>query len=138
VAFQPLFAGAAWGLIRAVGLDGPGPAFGLPSATGVFLVADALLVAFRWVRLHGRSVQGEIVYPGPFRLRGLLLGGRLALSTLVSPALLLAGAPVPALLAFSLALLMDRYTFYALAVRLTTESEVARVEALLQPAHRAE
>jgi hypothetical protein len=37
-----------------------------------------------------------------------------------------------ALLLFGLALLLDRFGFYALALRQTAESEVARVEALLQ------
>lgn len=131
VAFQPLLLGTAWGLIRAVGLDGPGPELGLLPAAGAVLVADGLLVCYRWMRLNDRSTQGEVGYPGPFRRRTLLLGGRLVLSALVSPALVLAGVPSLALLAFSLALLMDRYAFYALAVRQTTESEVERVEAFL-------
>jgi hypothetical protein len=59
------------------------------------------------------------------------MGARLALSALAAPLALLGGWWSLALCALSLALILDRFGFYALAVRQTSESEVARVEGLL-------
>jgi len=131
VTIQPLATGSAWGLLWVVGQDGIGPGTGLVTALWVAFLADAVLAGYRLIRLEEAGYRGEIVHPGAFHRRRPLQLGRLALSSLASPALLLAGAPVLALLAFSGSLLVDRYAFYALAVRQTTESEIARVEALL-------
>jgi DMSO reductase anchor subunit len=132
VTVQPLVAGSAWGLLWAVGLDEVGPGAGLVAALWVALLADAVLAGYRLIRLEDAPDRGEILHPRAFHRRRPLQMGRLALSSLASPVLLLTGAPVLALLAFSGSILVDRYAFYALAVRQTTESEVARVEALLR------
>ncbi len=128
---QPLVAGSAWGLLWVVGLGEVGPGAGLVAALWVALLADALLAGYRLIRLEGAPDRGEIMHPGAFHHRRPLQLGRLALSSLVSPTLILVGAPVLALLTFSGSILVDRCAFYALAVRQTTESEVARVESLL-------
>jgi hypothetical protein len=131
VALQPLFTGVAWGLMWVVLESESGSGIDLLPALWMALLADAVFSASRWVRLEPAHERGEKVHPGAFRRRRLLLVGRLSLSSLLSPAFLLAGFLTPGLLAFSAALLLDRYAFYALAVRQTTEAEVARVEALL-------
>jgi DMSO reductase anchor subunit len=131
VALHPLVLGLAWGLLFLLGSSGtPMPSSLLP-ALWVTLLADTTLVGYRILVAGRRGGDGELSHPGAFRLRGGLWGLRLGLSAMATPLAFGAGRWGLALVCLSLAVLLDRWTFYALAFRATTESEVARVEALL-------
>ena len=131
VVLQPLVLGIAWGLL----LGGGSPEGSLTGswvrALWVTLLLDGVIVLLRNAAMERAGRAGAASYPGVFRLRGLVMGARLALSALLTPLALLGSWWGVALSALSLACLLDRFGFYALAVRETTESEVARVEGLL-------
>ncbi len=131
VAIYPLVLGTAWGLLLSAGLEG-GPA---REAT-IRLLWAALLVDGALVLIRNSGMErvrrvGAPSHPRIFRVRGLLMGARLALSTIATPLSFLSGHWGLAVFALFAALILDRYGFYGLAVRKTSESEVARVEGLL-------
>lgn len=127
---HPLVLGTAWGLLLGLGGSQPLGDSTFPTLLGVVLAADGALVILRMRSLWRDRGVGEASYPQlrPWGTWGL--GARLLLSGLVAPLTLLSGWWSAAVLALSLALFLDRMAFYALAVVKTTESEVARVEAL--------
>lgn len=134
---HPLVLGTAWGLLMGFGGEGisdavstPGPGSRLP-VFWLALLADALLLAYRWRVVEMARGEGEPRHFPAFRFRRGLLGVRAAFVSVLTPLAFLGRGWGAALLALSLGLFMDRLLFYALAVRRTTESEVARVEALL-------
>jgi anaerobic dimethyl sulfoxide reductase subunit C (anchor subunit) len=130
-ALHPLVLGTAWGLLTAA------PRLGSPSEGPILrtvlvaLLLDGVLVLIGNATMERAGREGAASYPGVFRFRGLVMGARLASSALLTPLALLEGRWPLAVVALSVACLLDRFGFYALAVRHTTESEVARVEALL-------
>ena len=129
---HPLMMAVAWGLL--VALEGWNGAPSPPALSPVFwiaLVTDGVLAGYRYTSLEGMKRGGEASYPSLFKRRKGLWASRILLSHLVTPLALALGTWGLAVLSFSLAVLVDRFAFYALAVRVTTESEVARVEALL-------
>jgi len=131
VVLQPLVLGVAWGLLRMVGsLEGASTGTWV-RALWVTLLLDGVLVLLRNAAMERAGRVAAPSYPRAFRRRGLVMGARLSLSALLTPLALLGGRWGIALCALSLACLLDRFGFYALAVRETTESEMARVEALL-------
>jgi hypothetical protein len=127
----PLVLGTAWGLL--VGMGGlpvqGDPVF--PPPLAIALAADGVLVVFRILTLFGAQRSGEAAYPRFISSGTWLLGFRLFLSAALAPLALLGGVWWLAVLGLSLALFLDRVAFYLLALFRTTESEVARVEALL-------
>jgi DMSO reductase anchor subunit len=131
VVFHPLVLGTAWGLLTAAPRLGSPATGAILRAVLVALLLDGVLVLIRNAAMERAGREGSASYPGVFRFRGLVMGARLASSALLTPLALLEGQWEMAVGALSLACLLDRFGFYALAVRQTTESEVARVEALL-------
>jgi DMSO reductase anchor subunit len=128
---HPLVLGTAWGLLMtAAGLGSPAAEATLRTVL-VALLVDGVLVLVRNAAMERAGREGAASHPGVFRFRGLVMGARLASSALLTPLALLEGQRWIAVGALSLACLLDRFGFYALSVRQTTESEVARVEALL-------
>ena len=118
-------------------------------ALGVFLMvclADASLLLLYFRRLEGERGRAQPSHPPIFARRRPLLALRLALVNVVAPvALLLAlvGSAPPQghglawtlqimLVAVAAGVLLDRFLFYALAARRTTEGEVGRVEDALR------
>ncbi len=100
----------------------------------VLLVLDATFWAARCVQVErslnrGRPVQSEFmaVRWGIFCLRFLLV-------SLLPSVLLLFEAGVDALALLGFGIFVDRLAFYGLAVRETSEAEVARVESILRSA----
>jgi DMSO reductase anchor subunit len=131
VLFHPLVLGVAWGLL----MTSRTPTGSVPAETLrvllVVLLLDGVVVLLRHAATGRAGRFGSSSHPGIFRRRGLLMGARLALSTVLTPLALLESRWGIALAILSVACLLDRFGFYGLAVRQTTESEVARVEALL-------
>jgi DMSO reductase anchor subunit len=131
VFLQPLVLGITWGLLLG-GADPVGLGAGTVLRTlWVALLLDGVLVLLRTAAVERAGKVGASAHPHAFRLRGVVMGIRLALSALATPLALLSDQWGLALCALSLACLLDRFAFYALAVRETTDSEVARVEAML-------
>ena len=128
---HPLVLGTAWGLLLGLGGSQPLGDATFPPLLGVVLAVDGALVILRFRSLWRNQGVGEASYPQLEAWGVWGLGVRLFLSTVVAPLSLLGGGWGGAVLALSLALFLDRMAFYALAVVKTTESEVARVEALL-------
>lgn len=128
---HPLVLGTAWGLLVGMGgIQAQGDSAVSPLLAAA-LAVDGLLVVFRIRTLFRAQRLGEAAYPR-FIPRGVwLLGFRLFLSAALAPLALLGGVWWFAVLGLSLVLFLDRVAFYILAVVKTTESEVARVEALL-------
>lgn len=130
-AMSPLVMGFTWGVLLDLGLPG-----GFPPPGGTMLwmaiLADALLTGGRWRRMERWASRAQTAHPGAFRHRRVLMVIRMILATLATPVALRMGEWIPAVALFSLAILLDRLSFYALALRQTTESEVRRVESLLE------
>ena len=103
----------------------------LPLLLAVVLISDGVLVYFRIRTQSAAQRRGEAAFPRFLPMGRWLHGIRLLLTLGLVPALLLAGWSWAAVVAFSLALLVDRVAFYTLVVMENTESEVARVEGLL-------
>jgi anaerobic dimethyl sulfoxide reductase subunit C (anchor subunit) len=131
VVFHPLVLGTTWGLLMTDARLGSPTAEATLRTVLVALLVDGVLVLVRNAAMERAGRKGAASYPGVFRFRGLVMGARLASSALLTPLALLEGQWWIAVGILSLACLLDRFGFYALSVRQTTESEVARVEALL-------
>jgi DMSO reductase anchor subunit len=118
-------------------------------ALGVFLMvclADASLLLLYFRRLEGERRRAQPSHPPIFARRRPLLALRLALVNVVAPVaalLALVGSAPPQghglawtlqimLVAVAAGVLLDRFLFYALAARRTTEGEVGRVEDVLR------
>jgi anaerobic dimethyl sulfoxide reductase subunit C (anchor subunit) len=128
---HPLVLGMAWGLLFGLGgLGGPAPP-ALELLFWVVLAADGVLAADRFASQERMKGKGQASHPALFGIRRSLWGSRILLSHLVAPLALALDTWTLAVVSLSLAVLVDRFAFYALAIRTTTESEVARVEALL-------
>jgi DMSO reductase anchor subunit len=131
VVIYPLVLGTAWGLLLGAGTDGGPAAAATARLLWTALLMDGALVLIRNSGMERVRRVGAPSYSRIFRVRGLLMGARLALSTIATPLSFLSSYWGLAVFALSAALLLDRFGFYGLAVRKTAESEVARVEALL-------
>ena len=141
---QPLVLGTLWGglalgfLARAPGFPVAGPpgepAVGLaPVVLLALLLVDGGLLGLRIRGLEATVREAEPAHPRIFRARGPWLAVRLVfvpLLPLISVSLDPAGGSLP-LASLSVGILLDRWLFYGLALRRTTEAEVDRVDALL-------
>jgi len=125
-AVTPLTGGLAFGAVAVQATAGAGGVF---LATLLFLAIDALLFSQRWRDIAGIAFS-ERMLADPFHLRrSQLLAARFFLLDAV-PVFLLAVAPAPLAIAVAAAgLLVDRVSFYALALQHTTEHEIEEVEA---------
>ncbi len=128
---QPLFLGLVWGLALSLGSGGPAGGWQSWGPLLLCLGADTLLTLGPGLRQGGRGGRGEPVHPSFAPLARPVLLLRLLLSGLLAPLLLFFSWADLGLGVLSLALLLDRFGFYAFAQVETTESEVKRVEALL-------
>ncbi len=94
------------------------------------LALETVGFAMRWKVLN--SENGEPVYPGRFQARKMIMTLRLMDVTLLPALFVLADYPSVALFVLAFGVLFDRFAFYALAVRQTTESEISRIERILR------
>lgn len=131
-AASPLILGLGWGMLLEMNLR-HGPVSG-PWVLFLWgaLILDAGIAVARWRSLETALFSAGIVHPRLFARRRILLAARLGTGSLATFVAVFLAAWLPAIVFFSLALGLDRLGFYALALRRTTESEVRRVEALLQ------
>ncbi len=127
----PLLLGLSYGIV-AHGAAAPETLPGVLVPAIVLLAADAAVAGSRWWRVCHLAPWILPSYPHFFRNRNLLFGVRLLLVNLAPAGLLLASAAPLADLSLGVGLLVDRLAFYGLAAQHTTETEVARVEALLR------
>jgi DMSO reductase anchor subunit len=125
-AATPLSGGLAFGAVTVQALT---PTGGVLLGTLLFLAADALIFSRRWRGVAGMAFT-EATLANPWSIhRSPLLGARFFLLDVI-PFFLLAVSPTPlAVIAAAAGLLVDRFTFYALAVQHTTEYEIADIEA---------
>jgi DMSO reductase anchor subunit len=129
---RPLALGMVFGMV-VQGAAGSW-AVGGSALAGLLLVwvVDALLMVLGGRKLERGLGSAEPSHPVVFRRRRLLLAIRFSLVNLVAPlALLLAWTLLLVVVLVASGVLLDRFLFYALAARLTTEGEVRRVEAAL-------
>ena len=124
-AATPLTGGLAFGAIALQTLAVPGGVF---TATLLLIAIDALLFSQRWRDVVGIPHSDEML-ANPWQVRRTpLLAARFFLLNVI-PFFLLAMSPTPlAALVAAAGLLVDRFSYYALAVQHTTEHEVATVE----------
>jgi DMSO reductase anchor subunit len=99
------------------------------------LLVDSIGFAIRWLLMRWDSSFGEAVYPSLFRMHRRIMILRLVDVNLLPAILLLAQMPGTAAGILAIGILIDRFAFYALALRLTTEAEIERIEAVVR--HRS-
>jgi DMSO reductase anchor subunit len=128
---QPLLLGTAWGLLMGPWVSQDPSPGGTRILLLVILAADAVVALLRGWRSKTVLAVGFPLYPRLFSRGRGLLALRTVLGAVLTPLTVGLGFLWVATLLFSLTLILDRVAFYSLAVRTTTESEVARVEALL-------
>ncbi len=123
---SPLLLGLVIGLLGQAATN-PGNAR-LMFAALILLAADAAGFAIRWKAIQWDASVGEPVHPSLFSARRRILILRFLDVTLIPLLLMLAQLPAPALVVLGLGVLVDRFAFYALALRRTHEAEIARIE----------
>lgn len=122
-----LVVGLAWKLS-----SGSGVAAGLAAPLPWIVGIDAALLGARWWRIGtGCRDAARPVFPDAFRLRHVLMVGRLLALDVLVLVFVAAGVPQAALGAAAAGLVLDRFSFYALASRVTVEGRIQRVEAAL-------
>lgn len=121
--FTPLTLGLGFGALSlAAAWDG--------SFASIAPVAALVLAADVGLFLWRRQAVARIA---PSRHANLLLAARFLLVNVVPGCLVLAGLPKGAAGFLGLGILIDRLSFYLLAVQHSTENEIARVEDLIAP-----
>jgi DMSO reductase anchor subunit len=132
-AATPLTGGLAFGAIAVQTTAGSGDVY---LGTLLFIAIDALLFSQRWRDIAGIAFS-ERLLADPFHLRRTQwLAARFFLLDAI-PFFLLAAAPTPLAIAVAAAgLLVDRVSFYALALQHTTEHEIEEIEAQIAAAGR--
>jgi DMSO reductase anchor subunit len=125
-AISPLLLGFALGACIEAGRGGMhAPVLAL--ALGA-VVLDALGFGLRWFSFDWDAEVGVPAYPKTFERKKRLLILRLLDANLLPAGFLLAEMPLAAAAMLAVGIFAERYVFYALAVRRTPESEIARVE----------
>ncbi|MFO7768752.1 MAG: DmsC/YnfH family molybdoenzyme membrane anchor subunit [bacterium] len=121
---------AAGAVIIHLTLQGSEP----PGLAVLLLVLDLLLLLGRWRWYGTMGREGRPAHPILFAARSWLLGSRAVLADFMPLLYLLAPGGEARTAAFFLitGLFADRFVFYALAVRRSTASEVARVGHLIR------
>jgi len=132
---QPLVQGALWGWVALPAgwgfLADPPAGAPLTAATWILLGVDASLLLFRMAEARTAPRAAEAAHPVLFRRGRWILGARFVLGNAIPVGALLVGSVGGAMVSLTLAVVMDRFAFYGLASRWTTEAEVISVEALL-------
>lgn len=131
VAYQPLVMGTALGMLLGDGRVHSEAALPLALAFALLLVLDGLLALRRVGNFRRGQRIAAPVYASLAPLGVRLLWTRIILALILTPLCLFLGWAPLALGTLSLALALDRVAFYFMALKVTTESEVARVEAML-------
>jgi hypothetical protein len=131
VVLQPLSMGVIVGWIGWSGLVPGSRSSPLLLLLGVFVLLDLAITLFRIAVLHLARGRATPVHPRLFRVRNLLLLARALLVDVVPLQLVVFGRTRAAILCLSIGVLLDRFSFYGLAVKESTESEARRVESLL-------
>jgi DMSO reductase anchor subunit len=129
VALSPLLLGLATGFLAHASSAEENARF--MSAAFALLAADATAFAMRWKVMKRDPAPGQPVHPALFSVRRRILILRLMDVTLLPAFFMLAQAPMVALFVLAFGIFFDRFAFYALAIRETTEAEIARVEHFL-------
>jgi len=125
-AATPLSGGLAFGAIAVQTLSVTGDVL---LGTLLVVAADALIFSRRWRNAAGMALTEATLTNSWFIHRSPLLGARFFLLDVI-PYFLLAVSPAPfAVVSAAAGLIVDRFSFYALAVQHTTEHEIAEVEA---------
>lgn len=101
------------------------------------LALDAALQVLRWIRLERSRSQGQPAHPRIFGDRHRLLILRFLSVTVFPTFAFLSAMPTIALIILGLGIVHDRFAFYVLALQQTPESEIARIEELLQVQYRS-
>jgi len=127
----PLTTGLLWGLLlHAVFATIPVEEFHL--IVYLFIAIDSVVMMIRWNMIERRGSTGEARNQNAFRRRGTLLILRLTFVDLAGVIAYMLAGPVAALVTVTFGVFIDRYSFYALGVQLTTEAEVARIESMIR------
>ena len=125
-AATPLTGGLAFGAIAVQTTAGSGDVY---LGTLLFIAIDALLFSQRWRDIVGIAFS-ERMLADPWQVRRTPLLAARFFSLDVIPYVLLAASPTPLAIPVAAAgLLVDRFSFYVLALQHTTEHEIAGVEA---------
>jgi DMSO reductase anchor subunit len=133
-AATPLTGGLAFGATAMQSLAAPGDVF---AATLLFIAIDALVFSQRWRDIVGIAFSERMLADPWHARRTHLLAARFFLLNVI-PFFLLAAAPTPLAIPVAAAgLLVDRFSFYVLALQHTTEHEIACVEAQIDALDRA-
>lgn len=101
-----------------------------PGMWGALILAalDALAWAARCARVEAGAGRGEAAHPSAMAQRRWIYVLRFLLVSLPPLAVVLFDAGLAGLVPMALGVIVDRYAFYSLAIKQTTESEVARIE----------
>ncbi len=130
-AFAPLAAGLLVGLAWKLS-SGPGVAAGFGASLPWVVGIDTALLGARWWRIGSGSRDGALpAFPAAFRLRHALMAGRLLALDVLVLVFVAAGVPQAALGAAAAGVVIDRFSFYALALRVTVEGRIQQVEAVI-------
>ncbi|MBT8396759.1 MAG: dimethyl sulfoxide reductase anchor subunit [Gemmatimonadetes bacterium] len=130
--FHPLVLGAGFGMTLLLGSLPLGAQARGELLVLLVLLIDGLLVWERSWRIANALRSGLPSHPGLMDQRGSALVLRVLLGNLLPAVALLSGWRELAGFSLFLNLFFDRFLFYGLAVRHTTESEVMKVEAALR------
>jgi DMSO reductase anchor subunit len=98
------------------------------------LLVDAAIFAVPWMSRPPANSSLAPAHPRIFKQRHALVALRFVLVNVAPASLLVAHLPWPDLVSIAAGLLVDRFTFYGVALILSTESEVQRVERLISRA----
>ncbi len=128
---HPLVLGTGFGLTVLLGSLPPGAQARGELLVLLILLMDGLLVWERARRIASALQGGLPGHPGLMEQRGSALILRVLMGILLPAVALLTGWREMAGLSLFLNLFFDRFLFYGLAVRQTTESEVWKVESIL-------
>ena len=128
-AATPLTGGLAFGAIAVQTTAGSGDVY---LGTLLFIAIDALLFSQRWRDIVGIAFSERMLADPWHARRTQLLAARCFLLNVI-PFFLLAASPTPLAIPVAAAgLLVDRFSFYVLALQHTTEHEIAGVEAQIE------
>jgi len=128
-ALTPLTGGLAFGAVVIQAAADPGA---VSSGTLLAVAIDALVFSRRWRDVGAIKVSVAPDAGAWWRHRIQWLGARFFLLDALPFFLLSAGLSIPAAVCAAAGLVVDRVTFYALALPHTTEQEVADVEDLMR------
>jgi len=101
-------------------------------AVTALLAAEGLLYALRWPLLEHRRNWGAPAHARFFKARRALVLARLVVASVLPITAVLLEAYAAALAMLGIGIAIDRFAFYALALRQTTEAEVTRIETLIR------